>query len=144
MRPYRLVPNHSRELESYGSTAEVGTGSRHPECLTRSTSASRLTSRALAGWIKSSWARRSSTERELLWAQSASSSDELGMPEAGVEAFAQVSESAASRLATGKEYPQSYPHAPGGTMRSLLRLGRAVAAEPRGDHGKLKASELPY
>ena len=70
--------------------------------------------------------------------------EDLMVPEVGVEAFAQVIESAASRLATGNEYPQSYPHDPGGTMRSLLRLGRAVASEPRGDHGKLKASDLPY
>ena len=47
--------------------------------------------------------------------------EELMVPEVGVESFAQVIESAASRLVTGKECPQSYPHDPGGTMRSLLR-----------------------
>ena len=47
--------------------------------------------------------------------------EKLMVPEVGVESFAQAIESAASRLATVKEYPHSNPHDPGGTMRSLLR-----------------------
>jgi hypothetical protein len=56
---------------------------------------------------------------------------EVGMPEVGVEASAQVLESTAPRLTTEKKYPQSYPHGRGGTLltppseQRVLNLGDA-------------------
>ena len=41
----------------------------------------------------------------------------LGLPEVGVESFAEVLEIAAVHLTTQKKYPQSYPHGPWGTFR---------------------------
>lgn len=67
-------------------------------------------------------------------------------PEAGVESLAQVMESAAGRLAVEKGSPSHTSMTLGVhcTARSDS-LSRAVTAEPRGDHGKLKkAAELPY
>ena len=45
----------------------------------------------------------------------------------------------------GRSTPTHTPTTPGVQCAPCSdSLGRAVAAEPRGDHGKLKASELPY